>query len=167
MIGEILRWSVRDAPLRKRPIDIVELVRDAAESCALEVGEDRTYILGPPNALVAADAGHLRAAIRNLLRNALAYSPPGSTVRVEIRPAAEQVTVSVIDEGPGVPPEERDAIFDPFTRGSAARGGRGGSGLGLFIARRVVEAHGGNIWLDISDQAGAVFHIELPQEISS
>lgn len=164
LIEEILRWSVGDAPLRKRPTDVVELVRDAAESCALEVGEDRVYILGPPRATISADSGHLRAAIRNLLRNALAYSPTGSTVRVEIHPRPDRVTVSVKDEGPGVPAEERDAIFDPFTRGRAARGGHGGSGLGLFIARRVVEAHGGRIWLDISDGAGASFHVELPEE---
>jgi signal transduction histidine kinase len=69
--------------------------------------------------------------------------------------------VSVGDQGPGVPLAERGAIFDPFVRGGAASRAGNGSGLGLFITRRVVEAHGGRIWVD-SDEEGATFHMLLP-----
>jgi signal transduction histidine kinase len=81
------------------------------------------------------------------------------TVRVEQEEGS--VRVSVSDQGPGVPLAERDIIFDPFVRGGAGSRATGGSGLGLFITRRVVEAHGGHVWVD-PDAEGATFHLSLP-----
>jgi signal transduction histidine kinase len=110
---------------------------------------------------VQADTGHLRSAVANVIRNALVYSPSESTVTVTVRSTDGRATLTVRDQGPGVPSAEQDSIFDPFIRGSAARLVRTGNGLGLFIARRVMEAHGGRIWLG-SPRRGSVFHLELP-----
>jgi K+-sensing histidine kinase KdpD len=95
------------------------------------------------------------------VRNAVAYSDPGSTVVVEIVDEGTRLRLSVRDQGPGIPVGERETIFDPFVRGEAgSRRGRG-SGLGLFITRRVVEAHGGTVWLD-PGYPGADFQMVLP-----
>jgi signal transduction histidine kinase len=80
---------------------------------------------------------------------------------VDVRVHRGAARVRVRDQGPGVPPSERESIFDPFMRGTASHLARTGNGLGLFIARRVMEAHGGRIWLT-SNRSGAEFTIELP-----
>ena len=97
----------------------------------------------------------------NVVRNALGYSPPTTPVTVCVETDGDVARVLVRDRGPGIPAAERHLIFDPFARGGAADGGRGGKGLGLFIARRVVEAHGGVIGLR-PVRPGAEFCIELP-----
>jgi signal transduction histidine kinase len=80
----------------------------------------------------------------------VALSRTGGLARIEVR-----------DRGPGIPPGERHSIFDPFMRGAASHLARSGNGLGLFIARRVLEAHGGSVWLT-SGRSGATFTLELP-----
>jgi two-component system sensor histidine kinase SenX3 len=101
-------------------------------------------------------------AIRNLVRNALAYSSPDTEVKVGVTAKAECVTVSVANRGRGIPPGEEEAIFDPFVRGEAAlQTGARGSGLGLFITRKIAEAHGGEVWVDSSPR-GTTFYLQLP-----
>jgi two-component system sensor histidine kinase VicK len=97
----------------------------------------------------------------NLLRNAVLYSERDGVVTVHVADEGAAVRVSVGDQGPGIPVRERGVIFDPFVRGGAGSRVSSGSGLGLFITRRVVEAHGGRIWVD-SDEEGATFHVLLP-----
>src|SRR5437667_202548 len=80
-------------------------------------------------------------------RAALDYSPPGTPVAVRVQGRGPTVRIGVRDRGPGVPLAERASVFEPFVRGRGTRR-RGGTGLGLYIARRVVEAHGGEIWLE-------------------
>lgn len=161
LVDALLQWSVGASSVRRRPTDLARLVREVVAACELESGQDRVSVLTPPRVVVPVDGTHLRGAIANLVRNALAYSPPSTEVRVSVDPGEDVVRVTVEDQGPGVPPSDREAIFDPFVRGRAARGTRSGRGLGLFIARRVVEAHGGAIWVG-SNGRGAAFHIELP-----
>ena len=108
------------------------------------------------------DAGRIEVVVRNLVENAVKYSPPGSAVRIQAarRDGAVQVTVS--DEGPGVAPEHRNRIFDRFYRADDGyTRASGGAGLGLAICKGIVEAHGGAIWLETS-KAGAVFAFTLP-----
>lgn len=163
LVDGLLRWAVGTGALRRRQVDLVRLVEETVESCRLETGEDRIRLSAPRRVMVRIDAKHLRGAIANLIRNALAYSPSDSQVEVSIEEAERSVTVSVRDHGPGIPAAEREAIFDPFIRGGMARFSRSGKGLGLFITRRVVEAHDGEIWLE-SNGKGAAFHIQLPVE---
>jgi two-component system sensor histidine kinase KdpD len=99
--------------------------------------------------------------VANVVRNALIYSPPESDVTVTLGREGALARVEVRDFGPGIAPGERDSIFDPFMRGAASHLARSGDGLGLFIARRVLEAHGGNVWLT-SSRSGATFNLEVP-----
>ena len=157
----LLAWAVGARPLLRREADVVRVVEEAAESCWLEVGEDRVVIFAPSQAAASIDATPLRTAVVNLLRNAVAHADPGTKVEVVVHCEGDDVVVSVTDEGPAIAPEERTTVFDPFVRGTATGRATNGSGLGLFIAKRVVEAHGGRIWID-SDLGHTTFHVALP-----
>lgn len=161
LVDGMLRWAVAGEPLRLEPADLMSLVREAVESSCRETGQERVRVTGPRSVRIRAEADHLRVAVSNVVRNALVYSPAETLVSVAVRGAEGLATITVRDGGPGIPPAERDAIFDPFMRGSAAHLVRTGNGLGLFIARRIMEAHGGRIWLGAT-RAGAAFHLELP-----
>ena len=99
-----------------------------------------------------------------LLDNALRYSPAGGTVTVGAARKRETVEVSVADEGIGIPQADQDQIFRKFYRGTDAesRVGEGGTGLGLFIARGLVTAMGGRIWVESREGEGSTFAFELP-----
>lgn len=159
----LLRWSAGEAPLERRRVELADVVRGAVATCGFETGQaDRTVLRLDGPAVVHADPQHLGVALANLVRNALAYSPEGTPVLVTVRTDGRRATVAVQDRGPGIPPEEREAIFEPFARGSRAPA-RPGSGLGLFIAKRVIEAHGGELRLEPAP-VGATFRVELPME---
>jgi two-component system sensor histidine kinase KdpD len=98
--------------------------------------------------------------LTNLLENATKYTPAGTQIAVSARPAGGDVLVEVADRGPGIPVEALTRIFDPFVRvgGSRARG----TGLGLAVARGLVEAHGGKIWAENRPEGGAKFAFTLP-----
>jgi two-component system, OmpR family, sensor kinase len=144
--------------LESAPVDVAELARDAARgSAALHPGlEVRVAADGAPP--VRGDPGRLRQVLANLLANA---AQAGART-VEIRAAADgsQVAVRIRDDGPGIPPEVRARLFDPF-----ATGREGGTGLGLAVSRRIVERHGGTLALSGLDGAGrgTTFELRLPR----
>jgi signal transduction histidine kinase len=96
----------------------------------------------------------------NLVGNAISYSPDGSTVRVEVAREAGRARAIVSDEGPGIPTEKLESVFDKFER--LGRGGDGGSGLGLYISRRLARAMGGDLTASSTLGEGARFTLELP-----
>jgi signal transduction histidine kinase len=100
----------------------------------------------------------LDLAVDALLENAIRYSPPGSTVAIEVGPGR----VEILDRGPGLDPDEEEAVFDRFSRGSAGRGGPSGTGLGLPIARELARQWGGEVRLSARDGGGTRALIELP-----
>jgi signal transduction histidine kinase len=160
-MGEILGWAVGSRPLSPSFQDVTELVEAAVDPYRKEITNHSIQVIAPRPAMAEVDPTHLRAAVANLVRNAVAYSDPGSPVVVRIVDEGPRLRLSVRDQGPGIPADERESIFDPFVRGEAgSRGGRG-SGLGLFITRRVVEAHGGVVWVD-PGSPGANFQMVLP-----
>ena len=110
---------------------------------------------GYPSALVLA--------LRNLVSNAIRWSPPEGQVSVRLEGQADRIVVSVEDEGPGVPPGERERIFEPFVRGAAAPGRRAGYGLGLAIVTFVASDHGGSVRVTQRDEGGARFTMTLPR----
>ncbi len=113
---------------------------------------------------VMVDPVQLDQVLSNLLENAARFSPPGGEVQVVLSPWHDGVQVRVSDQGPGVPPAERELVFEPFYRGvTAAEGGRG-SGLGLAIARAIVLAHGGRIRIEGSPSGGTSVVVELPED---
>ena len=113
-------------------------------------------------AVVTGDKRRLEQALRNLLDNAQRHG--GGATRIVANADAAHVTVAVDDDGPGIPAEEREAVFERFTRGrSVARGAQSGSGLGLALVRRYVTAHGGRVWAAESPTGGARLILELPR----
>lgn len=108
------------------------------------------------------DAGMIEKVIRLLLDNALKYSPAGSVIGVSAEFTGAEIVVDIADRGCGILDGERNAIFEKHYRGSAAKQGVPGTGLGLASAKCIMEAHGGDIWVTNSPGGGSVFHISLP-----
>lgn len=110
-----------------------------------------------------ADADKLRVVADNLVSNAIKYSPDGGIISMAVRKEGKSVVFDVSDSGPGIPPEDRDRIFDWFFRGEHGHQGRvRGSGLGLAIAKEFVAAHRGRIEVVNDDASGAHFRVSLP-----
>jgi two-component system heavy metal sensor histidine kinase CusS len=112
-------------------------------------------------AAVQGHAGDLQRLLRNLVENAIRHSPSGGRVRIEAHQDAEHAHLRVSDDGPGVPLEVRERIFEPFFRLAADRADGTGAGLGLAIGRSIARAHGGDLWVDDSSH-GARFIVRLP-----
>jgi PAS domain S-box-containing protein len=148
------------------PCDGVELARrvvDAAQSyipatIALELAAPQEAV--PP---VAGDPDKIRQVLTNLVENAVKYSPDGGRVTVEVAVVGQRLRYCVRDEGLGVPPAEHRRIFEKFYRlDPDLNRGVGGTGLGLFISRELLERMGGDIWVESSGDAGSTFVAELP-----
>ncbi|MBI3240999.1 MAG: PAS domain S-box protein [Chloroflexi bacterium] len=119
----------------------------------------------PTLPIVHGDEERLRQVLINLLSNAIKYSPDGGAIRVMGRAEPEQVVVTVSDEGMGLPDDELDKVFDRFYRADTPATRRAqGAGLGLYLAKAVVEAHGGQIWASSEAGRGAAFSFSLPRE---
>jgi signal transduction histidine kinase len=112
---------------------------------------------------VRADPRRLEQVLRNLVENAVKYSPDGGTVTVRGDVAGGEAVISISDEGIGIAPEDLGRVFDRFYRadGQAVRRA-GGTGLGLSICQGIVQMHGGRIWADSTPGAGSTFHFTLP-----
>ena len=151
---------------RLEPADAAELVRGIVEEFRREPqARDRVVACEieadlPP---IRADREALSRALWNLLENAAKYSPPGSPIRVFARRQADSVLLAVEDEGAGIPPSEREKIFQKFVRGAEARqAGVRGVGIGLALVKRIVEAHGGRVQLESEPGRGSTFTLILP-----
>jgi two-component system sensor histidine kinase GlrK len=117
--------------------------------------------------MLRADEDKLHAVVANLVSNAIKYSPDGGMISLALRREGEQVVFDVKDAGPGIPPEDRDRIFDWFYQGESAPHGRvQGSGLGLAIAKEFVVAHGGRIEVLDEGAGGAHFRVTLPAQVT-
>jgi two-component system OmpR family sensor kinase len=159
-MDDVLRWSAGRRLLRRRRTELKRLLVDVADRCQRESPAGRVDVRGEPT-YVAADASLLRCALASLMRNALAYGGPKPLVRVTLHRSPRSVTIAVHDDGPGIPRSESDAIFAPFVRGSRSAAGGNGHGLGLHIAQRIVQAHGGSVRL-VFGRPGTTFHVRLP-----
>lgn len=118
----------------------------------------------PPNLpTISADADRLAQVVHNVISNALRYVPEGGALRVTAQPEGKGVTLRIADNGPGLPPEQRDLIFERFWRAESSRSrATGGSGLGLTIARQIILAHGGRIWAEETPGGGLTIAFWLP-----
>lgn len=177
-LGDFASLGAERAPLSLEPVEpdalaerVVEELRPAIRDARLHVALARAG--GPP---VLADPRKLRQALANLVSNAVKFSPHGAEVLVEVIREPDRLRFAVYDQGPGVPEAEAAAIFEPFHRArlGAQEAARlhPGSGLGLPVARRIAEAHGGRVWLESPPRtqpaaasrhfAGCRFTIEIP-----
>lgn len=153
--------------LEKEPLLIPQLARKLVQDMELRVKNHRFKLeFGSSFPVVEADARGMEEVLRNLLQNAVKYSPDGSEISIQGEMDTDHVTVSVTDEGIGIPPEYRDKVFERFYRvDSQAVHSRPGSGLGLFITKGHVEAHGGKVWVDSVPGKGSRFSFTLPIEL--
>lgn len=149
------------------PVDLAQLARAAVIRERDALPEDSNHEIRlqseEPSIMVEGDEARLEQVVANLLSNAVKYSPAGGVVEVKVGSVDDQVLLEVLDHGIGVPESERDALFAPFSRtASAVDAGVEGTGLGLYICRRIVEAHGGRIDQRETPGGGSIFWVSLP-----
>ena len=158
---QMARIEAGHVDLDKQTHTVEDLVQSALER---EMADPALIQIDLPLNLppVSADAGMIRMVIRQIVGNALKYSQGDAPVRVTARAEEDCVAVSIADRGPGIPPEEQERIFDKYYRGRQGRDHLTGMGLGLPIARQVVEAHDGRIWVESQPGEGATFSFTLP-----
>jgi signal transduction histidine kinase len=149
-----------------QPVDLAKLsarVADLFKAVAAARGIEIKLSIPSKIELVSADADRTAQVLRNLIDNALKYSPDGSSIEVKVISERGNVTVSVADHGHGIPAENLPLVFERFYRVDRSRSrSTGGSGLGLAIAKQLVEAQGGNIRAESQPGAGSTFSFTLP-----
>jgi signal transduction histidine kinase len=169
LIDRLLRWSRAETGQTRLAQEVIDL-RQLAEDVAGHLGvlaEEKQQLLtveqsGSPRGI--GDRQVLRQALIDLVDNAIKYTPAGGRIRVRVSEMPTGVTIDVIDEGPGIPPDLRSQIFSRYERGGhGAFGPIGGTGLGLSISRWAVEANGGTLTLEPDQGSGSTFRITLPR----
>jgi signal transduction histidine kinase len=189
LVENVLRFA-RGARGRAEPPgrrDAVDVARETAEivaefeplAAARRAQVAVEFAEPTPAGEVLMRPGTFRQVLLNLLDNAVKFGPVGQTVRVRVtaagsaerRPGSGEprgvIRLAVMDQGPGVLPTERDAIWRPFQRGSAARDGAGGSGIGLTVVKEIVDEHEGRVWVEDGPTGGATFVVQLPVKAAS
>lgn len=161
LVDGALRVTMTDEALVQQPIALTRVLQDAINMCKAERADIEILVHNKAEIVLHADPPHLTGAIANVLRNSLWHSPTSAPVEVDVLPRGTAVQIRITDQGPRVSGADREMIFDPFGRGESPRAVGRGKGLGLFIARRVIEAHGGTIKAG-SSSSGAMFVIDLP-----
>jgi signal transduction histidine kinase len=153
-----------DLVLQPEPISILPVIQQVTEQIRARAA-NRSFTLPtkPGLPLAFADRDRVAEILANLLDNADKYSPPDRAVDIEVRADETEVTVSVRDAGPGLPPDNPDRVFEKFYRAdNSDTQAVYGYGLGLYICRRLVESHGGRIWVENALAGGAIFSFTLP-----
>jgi signal transduction histidine kinase len=166
LIGDVLDTSRIEAgtfSFRFTDVDLGELVRDSVATA--QVGQDEVRLLAEvrdPLPRVRGDFERLRQVLMNLIDNAVKYSPPNGQVEVRAYGEDGRVRVDVSDRGPGIAREDQGLIFEKFGRVAGDGAHRPGTGLGLFIARSIAEAHGGSLDVWSAPEQGSTFILDLP-----
>jgi two-component system OmpR family sensor kinase len=165
LVSDLLLLARLDAgrPLQHQQVDLTRLVLDTVSDARTAAPDHRWELDLPEEAVtVEGDEDRLRQVLANLLANARTHTPPDTTVITSVRVGPHHVEASVADDGPGVPAELRDELFERFTRGDTSRSrAHGSTGLGLAIASSIARAHGGSLTYQTSPSGGACFRIRL------
>lgn len=171
---EVSRIDAGRVKLQRSVVDVAALASSVADKARVRTSQPQIEVVIEPVDAPAADPGtvdpgmrsisadrdKLEQVLTNLVDNALQHAP-GSPVRIIVSPGEQQVRISVADQGPGVDPATSAGLFRKFGRGRDAA--RSGTGLGLFLTKGLVEAHGGRIWFDAVVEVGATVQVELPR----
>jgi PAS domain S-box-containing protein len=165
LINDLLAFSrveTRDQEFER--VSLADRLTEARDNLELQIEETDATITADSLPTVEADGNQMTQLFQNLLSNAIDYSgddPPRIHVSVETRDDA--YAVAVVDEGVGVPPDQHERVFEVFTRGER-RDDDDGTGIGLAICKRIVEGHGGTIWVESEPGEGATFRFTIPRE---
>ena len=161
---DVSRLAHGTMDLRREPVDLVELVRQAIDDASAASATGRLHVNLPDAPIIGQwDAARLGQVVDNLLLNALKYSPGDRPVEVEVTRSANRARLRITDDGIGIPPDELETIFEPFTRAQNASAQHfPGMGLGLAVSREIVTRLGGRLWAESEgDGRGSTFHVEL------
>ncbi len=154
----------RQRPLARDQVDLAEIAAAAVDAARVAAPERTISLDSPVAASVTGDADRLRQVVDNLLGNAIRHTPPGTPIDVRLHAEPSSVGVEVTDHGPGIPAEEREAIFEPFHRADPSRArSSGGVGLGLAIVSAIARAHGGRVGVVSNGVGGATFWVQIPR----
>jgi signal transduction histidine kinase len=160
---DLSRLEAGTVPLDRQSFPVRVVLEDVAREARLHDPDALVEVETPEDLRVDADAERLHQVVANLVANALRHSPPGEPVRLVARTQPGQVAIEVLDRGPGIDPAEAQRVFERFYRADAARAATdGGAGLGLAIARWIVDLHGGTIHPEANHPYGCRMVVTLP-----
>ena len=165
LVADLLLLARADAgrKVRHEPVNLASIVREAAAEVApTALDHDLSVDADEAGLMVDGSADELHRLVVNLIGNAVSHTPAGTAVHASLRRDGAAITLTVEDNGPGIPPDLRERIFDRFVRGDGDAGTRSGSGLGLAIVKAVADAHGGSVHLESPGGGGARFVVTLP-----
>jgi PAS domain S-box-containing protein len=147
---------------RLQPTHLARLIRRVVEECDSEDGH--AVVVQAEEVTAMVDGPKIERIVDNLLRNCLRHTPPDTRISVRLTASPEGALIAVEDEGPGVPPELREEIFEPFRQGPSSAAHSPGVGIGLSLVARFTELHGGHAWVEEREGGGASFRVFLPTE---
>jgi two-component system phosphate regulon sensor histidine kinase PhoR len=163
-LTELSRVETGKAELKKEPVDLNQLVDEVIAQLSPQVQRQKLSISRDFAAnlpLVPADKDRVRQVIANLVHNAIKFTPVEGRITITSRALEGSVAVDIADTGIGIAEEELPRVFERFYKGDKARAGEG-TGMGLAIAKHIVEAHGGSIWARSEEGKGSTFSFSLP-----
>jgi signal transduction histidine kinase len=159
---DVAKMEAGRLAVKTKPVEISAILNEAKEMLQPLAAEQSIRLelyVADSLPMVNADAGRLLQVLSNLVGNAIKFTPAGGCITIAAQPAAGQVRISVADTGAGIPAEQLPHIFGRFWQ--ADRSDRRGIGLGLAIAKGIVEAHGGRIWVESTVEKGTTFYFTL------
>ena len=161
-LRELVRLETGNLELLRKPVSLHALAQEAMDRVRLQAPDhDLNLVSQAPLEETWVDADRMAQVLDNLLGNAVKYSPPGGTVTLTVTQAADLAQISVADQGRGIDPDAIPHVFDRFYR-AGSRTVSSGLGLGLYIARMLVAAHGGQIWVESTPDVGSTFFVTIP-----
>lgn len=170
LIADLLEtnFNLKESELQKEQINLSSFLQQTVKLLTFRAKEKGQELIlkEPVNKSVLADRGKLLRVLNNLIINAIKFTPVGGMIEISTRRSPEGIVISVKDNGIGIPKEAETKIFDPFT--SSKREGTSGEqpfGLGLYIARQIIDAHHGRIWLESEPGKGTTFSVLLPDMV--
>ena len=168
-LTELSRIEIGKAELKKEPVDLNQLVEEVIHQLSPQAERQKLSILqdfASDLPFIHADKDRIRQVMANLVHNAIKFTPAGGRITITTQVLEGSVLVDIADTGIGIPKEDLPRVFERFYKGDKARAGEG-TGMGLAIAKHVIEAHGGSIWVRSEEGKGSTFSFSLPFQAGS